>query len=162
MEKSSLFEKCVTVILHHEGGYVNHVSDPGGETNMGICKRSYPDIDIKNLTTEQAKEIYHRDYWKPLKVEFLLDEALALEIFDHGVNAGIGTAAKLAQRLVHVPDDGKIGPVTIDHLNASKISLVPEYKKLRKQYYVEIAQKNTKLSAFIPGWMNRVNNTKFS
>ncbi len=57
------FNKAVRIILAHEGGYVNHPADPGGETNMGISKRSYPDLDIKNLTVAMAKEIYFRDFW---------------------------------------------------------------------------------------------------
>ena len=33
------FSKCLTLILHHEGGWVNHPRDPGGETNLGVTKR---------------------------------------------------------------------------------------------------------------------------
>ena len=47
-------------VLKHEGGYVNDPTDLGGETNFGITKRFYPDVDIKNLTKEQAVEIYKR------------------------------------------------------------------------------------------------------
>ena len=51
------FNDIIEVVLHHEGGYVNDPKDPGGETNFGIAKRSHPDVDIKNLTEEGAKEI---------------------------------------------------------------------------------------------------------
>ena len=44
------FDEIISVVLHHEGGYVNDPKDPGGETNYGISKRAYPDVDIKNLT----------------------------------------------------------------------------------------------------------------
>ena len=33
------FDKCMTMLLEHEGGYVNHSKDPGGMTNLGITKR---------------------------------------------------------------------------------------------------------------------------
>ena len=35
------FKKCLEIILHHEGGYINHPRDPGGETNFGVTKRVY-------------------------------------------------------------------------------------------------------------------------
>ena len=35
------YDKCLEMILHHEGGYVNHPKDPGGETNLGVTKRVY-------------------------------------------------------------------------------------------------------------------------
>ena len=58
------FNKIIEKVLEHEGGYVNDPKDLGGETKYGITKRFYPDVDIKNLTKEQAKTIYHTDYWK--------------------------------------------------------------------------------------------------
>ncbi len=54
---------CDDLIDNWEGGYVNDPHDAGGETNMGISKRSYPDVDIKHLTREDAEEIYYRDFW---------------------------------------------------------------------------------------------------
>ena len=59
----TLWEAAITSLLKHEGGWVHHESDPGGETNWGISKRSYPHLDIKNLTREQAVAIFERDYW---------------------------------------------------------------------------------------------------
>ena len=58
------FDEIIEVTLHHEGGYVHDPKDLGGETNYGIAKRFYPDVDIKNLTEEGAKEIYKKDYWE--------------------------------------------------------------------------------------------------
>jgi len=57
-----LFDKCMVVIFAHEGGYVNDPDDLGGEINYGICKRYFPDEDIKNLTKERAKELYYEHY----------------------------------------------------------------------------------------------------
>ncbi|WP_425526518.1 glycosyl hydrolase 108 family protein [Xanthomonas oryzae] len=50
-------------MLSHEGGYVNDPRDPGGETQWGISKRAYPELNIRALTRDQAIEIYRRDYW---------------------------------------------------------------------------------------------------
>ena len=62
------FNEIIEVVLHHEGGYVNDPKDPGGETNFGIAKRSHPDVDIKNLTKDGAKEIYKEHYWDKNKI----------------------------------------------------------------------------------------------
>ena len=74
------FEKAVEFVLRMEGGYVNDPKDPGGETNFGIAKKSYPGVDIKNLTEEQAEEIYKRDYWEKYNIGELASDDLALTI----------------------------------------------------------------------------------
>ena len=64
--KMSNFEKCLEIILHHEGGYVNHPKDPGGETNLGVTKRVYEEWggtkDMKDLTVEDVAPIYKKNY----------------------------------------------------------------------------------------------------
>ena len=55
------YKEIISKVLEHEGGYVNDPKDLGGETNFGITKRWYPDLDIKNLTKEDAIEIYKKD-----------------------------------------------------------------------------------------------------
>ena len=57
------FDAAFERLIGHEGGYTAGVGDPGGETKFGISKRSYPREDIKNLTLEQAKVIYRKDFW---------------------------------------------------------------------------------------------------
>ena len=88
------FLKCVEITLKWEGAYVNHSLDPGGETKYGISKRSYPNVDIKNLTLEDAKNIYYMDYWLPSKAE-AYNDALALAHFDFSVNSGLGRSAQM-------------------------------------------------------------------
>ena len=91
------FDEIVEVTLHHEGGYVHDPKDLGGETNFGIAKRFYPDVDIKNLTEEKATDIYRADYWDKNRVEEL-PEQLRHVFFDMCVNQGRGTAVKILQR----------------------------------------------------------------
>ena len=55
------FNEAIEIVLKHEGGYVNDIDDPGGETMMGISKKAYPNLDIKNLTKEDVKNIYYKD-----------------------------------------------------------------------------------------------------
>lgn len=99
-------------LMGNEGGYVNNPADPGGETNWGICKRSYPDVDIKSLTRDGAKAIYLRDFWQRGQMD-ALPPALAFQVFDFAVNSGIETALRKLQFAVGVADDGHIGAVTL-------------------------------------------------
>jgi lysozyme family protein len=108
----SRFAAAFEALIGHEGGYVNHPQDPGGETKYGISKRSYPDLDIAALTLEGAREIYQRDFWAPLACD-QLPSPVALVLFDTAVNSGVGTAAKILQQILGVKSDGAIGPVTV-------------------------------------------------
>ena len=63
------FKDIINNVLQSEGGYVYDKDDPGGETKYGISKRAYPDFDIKNLTKDDAKAIYLRDFWQRAKTD---------------------------------------------------------------------------------------------
>jgi len=82
------FEKAFEFVTEHEGGYIADPRDPGGETNFGISKKAYPDLDIKELTFEEAKAIYKRDYWDKLKCDEIAS-GLDIVAFDTAVNFGI-------------------------------------------------------------------------
>lgn len=115
------FDQAFDRLMGHEGGYVNLPSDPGGETQWGISKRSYPDLDIKALTREDAKAIYLRDFWQRGRMDEL-DPAIAFQVFDIAVNSGIETAVRMLQRAAGVADDGHIGPVTIAAIKARSVT----------------------------------------
>lgn len=89
------FDLAFDRLIGNEGGYTNGKGDPGGETNWGISKRAYPDIDIKSLTREAAKAIYKRDYWDKLPP---LDPNVAYHVFDFAVNSGVGVALHILSR----------------------------------------------------------------
>jgi lysozyme family protein len=101
------FEEAFSRLVSHEGGYVNNPTDPGGETKFGISKRSYPAVDIKNLTKDKASAIYYIDFWQPLGDA---DSAIKFQMFDFAVNSGIQTAIRKLQFVVGVADDGHWGP----------------------------------------------------
>mgnify|MGYP006921358890 FL=1 len=105
------FETAFRFTLGHEGGYVNDVRDPGGETKFGISKRSYPGVDIKSLTLDQAQAIYKRDYWDEASCE-RMPPKIAIAVFDAAVHHGPKTAIKLLQRALKVADDGEYGRIT--------------------------------------------------
>jgi lysozyme family protein len=87
----SSFDDAFDAVIGVEGGYVNDPADPGGETKYGITKRSYPNLDIANLTLDEAKAIYQRDYWNPLSLD-TEPYSVALLLFDAAVNQGVNFA----------------------------------------------------------------------
>lgn len=146
-----MFDKAVELILKHEGGYVNDPRDPGGETKYGISKRSYPNVDIKNLTIEQAKSIYKKDFWDKLRCDELSFE-VAVILFDMGVNSGISRAVRILQKTVGSTQDGIIGPQTIKMANKSDPVIVSEkYTTERILFYSGL---NT-FSVYKGGWVRR-------
>jgi len=158
------FNKAFELLLQFEGGYVNDPDDPGGETKFGISKSEYPDLDIKNLTVEQAKEIYWRDYWLKAKCPDLeaYHPKLAIYHFDTAVNTGIRTAGRILQRAVNKQGfrlyiDGIVGPITVSTIRKCHIgTLLRDYLLQRVEYYTKIADKNKDLRKFFRGWINRV------
>jgi len=156
-ETSLSFESIVQVVLKHEGGYVNDPDDSGGETNFGISKRAFPDLDIKNLTKEDAVKIYHDKYWKPSKVE-MLPERLWATYFDMAVNMGKKRACEILQkacnhkRNVNIKVDGRLGRNTA----ASAKKLEPErLQSFRVKYYAELINRKPKLEKYWFGWYKR-------
>jgi lysozyme family protein len=108
----SAFETALAFVLEAEGGYSFDASDPGGETQWGISKRSYPHLNIKTLTKEDASVIYERDFWTPLHLGEL-PPALALLVFNSAVNQGQPTAGLLLQQALNLKADGILGPATV-------------------------------------------------
>ena len=154
------WEKSLEVILHHEGGYVNHPKDPGGETNMGVTKIVYEDFggtkDMKELTKEDVEPIYKKNYWDRVKGDDL-PEGLDLMIFDFAVNAGTGRAAKFIQRLVNTTVDGGIGPNTLGKIKEYVVTYgieetITSYALMRQNYYESLSTFDT----FGRGWTRRV------
>lgn len=143
------FDTAFTRLLGSEGGYVNDPRDPGGETNWGISKRAYPDLDIKNLTQDQAKAIYLRDFWNPIGNA---DPAIKFQVFDFAVNSGIQTAIRKLQAAIGVADDGHWGPVSAARLaSLDKNDVLMRLMAQRLRFW-------TKCSAWPSmgaGWINR-------
>ena len=157
------WEKCLKLILHHEGGYVNHPKDPGGETNLGVTKRVYEEWggtkDMKDLTVEDVSPIYKKNYWDRIKGDEL-PSGLDLCVFDFGVNAGTGRAAKFLQRLVDTTVDGGIGPNSLravdEHVSRWSIEqTIDDYQAERQKYYEKLKTFET----FGRGWTRRVQET---
>lgn len=146
------FEKAFERVIGHEGGYVFDPRDAGGETKYGISKRAYPNLDIKNLTLDQAKEIYRRDYWNRLHLDEIPD-CVRFDLFDAAVNSGVSAAAKFLQRAAGTNADGVIGKLTIAAANGiDPERLDKRLSGYRLQYLADLSSFPT----FGRGWVRRV------
>lgn len=152
------FDIAIKITLRHEGGYVNNSEDNGGETNFGISKLSYPNLDIKNLTIEQAKQIYRVNYWNKIKGDLIKDQHLANKIFDIAVNCGVYIASKYIQLAAmeiskfKLIVDGIIGNKTISLINScDAIELLKKFRELMLLYYESLNK-----PIFIRGWKIRL------
>lgn len=159
---SDKFNRAIATILKHEGGYVNHPNDPGGETKYGITKRTYPHLNIRTLTVDDAKEIYYNDWWAKHgyeNFEFLVAE----KVFDMAVNMGARRAHKLLQKAANnlgvrpqLVVDGIIGRNTLTKVNSLNGAAVrEELRKQQKDYYLRLIAKRPSLAVFKNGWLRR-------
>lgn len=145
------FHRCINLILAEEGGLSDHPADPGGLTKYGISKRSYPTLDIANLTLANAQSIYHRDYWQPIHGD-QLPPGLDLLMLDCAVNQGPVTAAKLLQRTLRIHDDGIIGPETLSAATDAMPGLLDAFAAERALRY----ELNPNEATFGRGWYRRL------
>lgn len=92
---SNDFDRAFEIVVGLEGPYTNDPRDPGGETKFGISKRAHPAVDIENLTLDQAKGIYAKEYWLPAGCPNY-PWPMNLFVFDCAVNQGVSAAAVLS------------------------------------------------------------------
>jgi lysozyme family protein len=157
LERVERFMRIISHTLNNEGGYVNNPNDSGGETNFGISKRSYPHLDIKNLSKLEAIGIYKKDFWDKYKIEKIKDFDVAQKIFDMCVNLGPKQAIKLLQRAhggLHI--DGIMGTITFGEINQCKPQIIlGKFKSELEGYYRELVKRNPKNAIFLNGWLKR-------
>jgi len=148
------FNLYFPTLLKHEGGFVNHPSDPGGATNKGITLAVFRQhgkdynndgkidvADLRLLTDNDAKAIYKKLYWDAIRADQINNQQIAEILFDFAVNSGVRRAAQLVQKLVNVATDGAIGPITVAAINAAnQTQLYNNIIKWRLWYYQFIAK----------------------
>ncbi|AWD90282.1 putative glycosyl hydrolase [Dickeya phage Amaethon] len=163
------FEKAFALTIGIEGGFTADPKDRGNWTSgtigqgtlkgtkYGISAMIYPTLDIANITLQDAKAIYKRDYWDKAALD-TFPAIIADDLFDFGVNAGFKTAFKCLQRAVGVKDDGIVGPATMAAINVARNSgaedfvLYTKFCAERIKYYTSLST----FSVYGRGWMNRV------
>lgn len=178
-------DKLIDEVIHREGGYVNHPADRGGPTRWGITEtvartHGYTG-DMRSLPREGAVAIYRRIYWLAPRFDAVAERApdLAEELFDTGINMGIGVAAGFLQRSLNALNrngadygdlevDQKIGGATLKALTAflgkrgrknGEAVLIKAVEALQGARYLEIAESRQSQEAFVYGWLaNRIGN----
>lgn len=158
------FARCLEIILGHEGGFADHPRDPGGATNMGMTQKTLEawrgvpvtKEDIRNLTAQEASEIYRASYWNALNCDNL-PAGVDLIAFDFGVNAGVSRSAKILQKVVFVEQDGQIGQIT---LGAARTldpgEIISAMSDARMDYYRGLPDWKT----FKTGWTRRTGESR--
>lgn len=129
MENFSLaeFDRSLTKVLVHEGGFSNHPDDPGGATMKGVTQRVYDTYrkskglhtqSVKLITDAELKAIYRREYWDKIKGDDL-PAGVSYVVFDGAVNSGVTQSVKWLQRALQALGlytgliDGNIGQGTL-------------------------------------------------
>ena len=165
MNSTTAFLRAFDRLIQAEGGYVNDPLDRGGETKFGISKKAYPELDIANLSLEDARAIYKRDYWDKLRLDELQHPEIAEKIFDMAVNMGCAAAVLILQRALNflgagLTADGVMGPMTLGSANQwcrkDDEALLKAVKGFQFMRYAEIVGKSPEQARFARGWLKRV------
>jgi lysozyme family protein len=160
----SNWQKSFELMLQSEGGFVNHPSDPGGMTNLGVTKatwenwvgRESDEAEMRGLTPEKVEPLYKKKYWDAVRGDEL-PMGLDYLMFDFAVNAGAGRAIKTLQTAVGVTPDGGFGPMTMAAVQATDpVDLIERFSQAKEDFYRSL---NT-FATFGKGWLNRVADVK--
>jgi lysozyme family protein len=171
-------EISLITIWGHEGGFQKLKGDPGNwtggaigygvlkGTKYGISAASYPDLDIENLTLQQAANIYRRDFWNRLRLDDVKNQIIATEVLDTSINCGLGTGGRILQSAINLTNypnkdltvDGNIGPLTIAAVNnhPRPPALYKMLNVLQGMRYVEIIERFPEREQFVNSWMTRI------
>jgi len=160
----SNWDNSFKLMLKSEGGFVNHPSDPGGMTNLGVTKatwenwvgRESDEAEMRGLTPEKVEPLYKKKYFDAVRGDEL-PMGLDYLMFDFAVNAGAGRAIKTLQTAVGVTPDGGFGPMTMAAVQAvDPVDLIERFSQAKEDFYRSL---NT-FATFGKGWLNRVADVK--
>ena len=153
-------------MIANEGGYVLHTveGDRGGMTYAGIARNRWPkwpgwqSIDAGDTpSAEMVRGFYRANFWTAMRLEEVQSQDVARTLFDFGVNAGTGTAIKLAQIVVGTTPDGKMGPKTLAALNNYDPGLfLARYALAKLARYEQIITRDSSQRGFLLGWVRRL------
>ena len=155
------FQRCMTLLLESEGGYVHDPKDPGGCTNMGVTKKMWEyfsksevsEEDMKNLTLNNVVPFYKELFWDAVKGD-LLPTGIDYCVFDCAVNSGAYRSIKILQSVVGVQADGMMGDKTLAAVNsANRLNVIEDFNNKRIEFLSVLPTFNH----FGRGWTARVN-----
>jgi len=174
---SNAWDRAISFTLSHEGGYVNHPSDRGGETFRGISRKNWPDwpgwkiIDqAKVLNPEgfareiwhsvdlehQARLFYRKNFWDTVHGDELPGK-IAMVLFDTAVHSGVKTAIKTLQSVLPGVDvDGVIGPQTVKATHDEGDDVLINFLAARARLLHDIMDRDPSQKIWAIGWYKRL------
>lgn len=162
------FKLVKSLILQLESGHNDTNTDLGGETMLGISKRQYPDLDLKNLTIAQGLDILKRDFWDKFRIGEIEDQDIANCIFMALINIGNNACISIVQNSLNIfrtidiklKIDGVLGTKTLEILNNLDMNyteyFLNNFKLKLISYYLKIADTNILQRTNFRGWVRRV------
>ena len=143
------FDKCLAMLLEHEGGYVNSKHDRGGMTNLGVTKHVYDDWigrvsteqEMRDLTPDDVAPIYRKNYADPIRFD-ALPSGLDWAVLDWCVNSGKSRPSKAVQRAVGATQDGAIGNQTLGLIMEKDPKFIIDYVYTVRQAFYEASNHN--------------------
>lgn len=170
-------ELLVPFILRWEGGFVDDPLDLGGATNMGVTigtwrqvgydKDGDGDIDVDDLRLLTPDDVVNRvlkpHYWDRWKADNIINQSVANILVDW-VWASGAHGIKRPQKILGVDVDGIVGKKTLSALNryADQRALFEKIKADRVAFINEIVRKRPANKRFERGWLNRLNDIKYT
>jgi lysozyme family protein len=176
-----IFAVALDHVLQLEGGVSDHMDDPGGLTKWGVTQGVYsawrterrlPEQSVREMGEAECHALYRVRYWDVQRLDLLaeISGAVALEVFESGVNCGPSMGGKFLQRAVNflVPErsrtlleDGVIGPKTrleVRLLVAGGYESALVLAQNGEQYghYRGLVDRSDRYRSFSRGWMKRV------
>lgn len=155
-------------VIRIEGGLVDDKDDPGGVTKFGICSRSYPGLDIRSLSIDQAIDIYTADYYEKPKLQGIEHPGAALMLLHcavlHGNRGMCEIITRAANDFVIHPGIVAYNRLTIESWQTindnmkqhPEITLGLIHGSWVRRFSLSI-RKNQKLRKYQTGWTNRAN-----
>lgn len=160
-----MFERILPLILKIEGPYSNRKADRGGPTNFGITHTTYdafrdsvglPRRTVRAISELEVREIYRRDYWRPLSAE-KMPAKVACVVMDGAVHSGVKRASKFLQRILGVPADGAIGEQTLAALRGKSDALIAkQFLQARRDHFKRLIEEDPSQKENEKGWENRL------
>ena len=164
----------------NESNVLERNATENGWTFMGIYQGAFPGLGLWNTVRQKMQQyngdtklvgsmmyndpqvrdivemFYKKEFWDKAKLDEVVSQQIANEIFIAGVNMGMKKAVTMAQRLVGVSQDGVVGPKTLMAINAFDDTIFDEmYDILEKDYYDQIVVNNPSKKIYAKGWRNR-------
>jgi len=157
----SNFPEAVQVLFAHEGRYVKDHHDFGGETNFGISKRQYPDLNIKNLTREKARLIYYTDFWVRYRLDEVKNRTLSTQLLLSFANMSPHAAGTCIQKAANALgaelfEDGVVGSKTLEKINSMPHAHLSDRLRIElSRFYISRVIINKTQIKFLVGWLKR-------